>query len=190
LGSKTSGGIPTTTWDGDRYLEITVGGETLEPRELIRSVPIAGMALTVPDGAITSEKLSLRSDSACLTEHVSVALPGGYSLVDVPGLDLTFTLDSDSSVLVWMDGSAYFNGPDGSQFSLAIALDGTAAATADLSYDHPKSFNISGLNIVELNSGTHTLQAYVGSAKAGEGVVRGHETGSFRTCVHYLVIGE
>ncbi len=57
LGSETSGGIPTTTWNGDRYLEITVGGETLEPRELIRSVPIAGMALTVPDGAITREKI-------------------------------------------------------------------------------------------------------------------------------------
>ena len=50
LGSQTSGGIPTTVWNGDRYLEISVGGETLGPRELIRSVPIAGMALTVPDG--------------------------------------------------------------------------------------------------------------------------------------------
>jgi len=40
LGSQTSGGIPTSTWNGDRYLEITVGGETLSPRELIRSVPI------------------------------------------------------------------------------------------------------------------------------------------------------
>jgi hypothetical protein len=54
LGSQTSGGIPTNTWNGDRYLEITVGGETLSPRELIRSVPIAGMALTVPDGAVKS----------------------------------------------------------------------------------------------------------------------------------------
>ena len=53
LGSLTGGGIPTSVWDGDRYLEITVGGETLSPRELIRSVPIAGMALTVPDGAIS-----------------------------------------------------------------------------------------------------------------------------------------
>jgi hypothetical protein len=57
LGSQTSGGIPTTTWNGDRYLEITVGGETLAPRELIRSVPIAGMALTVPDGAINGNQM-------------------------------------------------------------------------------------------------------------------------------------
>jgi hypothetical protein len=58
LGSQTSGGIPTTTWNGDRYLEITVDGETLAPRELIRSVPIAGMALTVPDGTIGSAQIA------------------------------------------------------------------------------------------------------------------------------------
>jgi len=58
LGSQTSGGIPTTVWDGDRYLEIAVGGETMSPRELIRSVPIAGMALTVPDGAIGTAQIA------------------------------------------------------------------------------------------------------------------------------------
>jgi len=58
LGSQTSGGIPTSVWNGDRYLEITVGGETLSPRELIRSVPIAGMALTVPDGAIGTDQIA------------------------------------------------------------------------------------------------------------------------------------
>ena len=57
LGSLTGGGIPTSVWDGDRYLEITVGGETLSPRELIRSVPIAGMALTVPDGSIDASQI-------------------------------------------------------------------------------------------------------------------------------------
>ncbi len=52
LGSQTSGGIPTNIWDGDRYLEITVGGETLSPRELIRSVPIAGLALSVSSNVL------------------------------------------------------------------------------------------------------------------------------------------
>jgi len=37
LGSQTSGGIPTSTWNGDRYLEITVGGETL----ISSPVPVA-----------------------------------------------------------------------------------------------------------------------------------------------------
>jgi hypothetical protein len=58
LGSQTAGGIPTEVWSGDVYLEIAVGGETLSPRELIRSVPIAGMALTVPDGAIDSDQVA------------------------------------------------------------------------------------------------------------------------------------
>ena len=58
LGSHTNGGIPTTVWNGDRYLEITVESETLEPRELIRSVPIAGMALTVPEGAVGTEQIA------------------------------------------------------------------------------------------------------------------------------------
>ena len=58
LGSATAGGIPTSVWNGDRYLEITVGTQVLSPRELIRSVPIAGMALTVPDESITAEKIA------------------------------------------------------------------------------------------------------------------------------------
>jgi hypothetical protein len=58
LGSLTAGGIPTTVWDGDRYLEIAVNGQAMSPRELIRSVPIAGMALSVPDSSITPEKIA------------------------------------------------------------------------------------------------------------------------------------
>ncbi len=52
LGGKTIGGIPTSIWNGNRYLEITVDDEVLSPREVIRSVPIAGMALSVPEGSI------------------------------------------------------------------------------------------------------------------------------------------
>lgn len=58
LGSQTAGGIPVSVWDGDRYLEIAVGGETLSPRELIRSVPIAGMALTLPVHTINGTLLA------------------------------------------------------------------------------------------------------------------------------------
>ena len=76
MGSQTSGGIPTSTWNGDRYLEITVGGETLSPRELIRSVPVAGMALTVPDGAITLEKLGLGKYTFWLDNESSINYRG------------------------------------------------------------------------------------------------------------------
>jgi len=58
LGSQTAGGIPTEVWSGDVYLEIAVGGETLSPRELIRSVPVAGMALTLPSHTVNGEMLA------------------------------------------------------------------------------------------------------------------------------------
>ena len=73
LGSQTTGGIPTSTWNGDRYLEITVNGEPLTPRELIRSVPIAGMALTVPDGTITTDKIA---DGAVTIDKLSLPIFG------------------------------------------------------------------------------------------------------------------
>jgi hypothetical protein len=73
LGSQTGGGIPTSVWNGDRYLEITVGGETLAPRELIRSVPIAGMALV-------ASKLSVgrQNDTVNSTDDRTMMAGWGY----------------------------------------------------------------------------------------------------------------
>lgn len=126
LGSQTSGGIPTTVWNGDRYLEITVGGETLNPRELIRSVPIAGMALTVPDGAIgtaqiangairanqiadgavTSAKLADRAVTSRKLDLDSGGLSGSSIALsstrqDIPGLATTITADADLTVIAY-----------------------------------------------------------------------------------------
>jgi len=91
LGSQTSGGIPTNVWNGDRYLEITVGGETLSPRELIRSVPIAGMALTVPDGAIGMTQIangaigtSQIAEQAVTFERLAPTAVGKWIMPDNP----------------------------------------------------------------------------------------------------------
>jgi hypothetical protein len=116
LGSKTSGGIPTTTWNGDRYLEITVGGETLEPRELIRSVPIAGMALTVPDGSITSDKIAtdVTGRWTFLTEAIKMSWSGmgdqdwtDLTLEDIPATATAVLVqlsvrDSSGNAYFWM----------------------------------------------------------------------------------------
>jgi hypothetical protein len=87
LGSQTSGGIPTTTWNGDRYLEITVDGETLGPRELLRSVPVAGLALTVPQMRI------LRQDDTAnsLQDRVVQAGWGSIQGDNSPGITETVT---------------------------------------------------------------------------------------------------
>lgn len=90
LGSQTSGGIPTSTWDGDRYLEVTVDGETLSPRELLRSVPVAGLALTVPQ-----MRISRQDDAASsLTDRVIQTGWGHIQGDNSPGITETVTFDT------------------------------------------------------------------------------------------------
>ena len=105
LGSQTSGGIPITAWNGDRYLEITIGGETLLPRELIRSVPIAGMALTVPNetigtnhllpGAVTGVQMVHRGPGAGQVTTAS------NSFVDIPGYEITMQTTGGPVILMF-----------------------------------------------------------------------------------------
>jgi hypothetical protein len=136
LGSRTTGGIPTTTWNGDRYLEITVGGETLSPRELIRSVPIAGMALTVPDGAIGSSQIADGAvDTAKLlanavTNAQTVMFGPGethlettsQSFVDIPGYEITMET-TGGPVLLMFQGAIGIQG-DNSIALVDFAIDG------------------------------------------------------------------
>jgi hypothetical protein len=122
LGSQTSGGIPTSTWNGDRYLEITVRGETLSPRELLRSVPIAGMALTVPDGAIGTDQIA---DGAVTPEKTSDLLESangdgqiiryGTATVNTDEhgeaiVPFNYTFPNRVTSFVAMNGSIYGNG--------------------------------------------------------------------------------
>lgn len=78
LGSQTSGGIPNSVLSGDVWLEITVDGETLSPREQLRAVPYAiqsSVALTVPDGSIGTNQIA---DSA-VTQDKAPSLIAGQS---------------------------------------------------------------------------------------------------------------
>ena len=98
VGSRTTGGIPTNAWSGGRYLQVWVESEELAPHELLCSVPIAGMALTVPDGAIKSNNIDLTSRGACLSDHVDLSLDGNWESGDV--LDLTLDR-AKSSIHIW-----------------------------------------------------------------------------------------
>jgi hypothetical protein len=90
LGSQTAGGIPTSVWDGERYLEIAVNLETLAPRELLRGVPLAGLALTVPQMRI------LRQDNTANSLQDRVVQSGwGFIQGDSsPGITETITFGS------------------------------------------------------------------------------------------------
>jgi len=195
LGSLTPGGIPTSAWSGDRYLEITVGGETLSPRELIRSVPVAGMALTVPDGAIGSAQiadggvasgnLALDGGTACLSGPAQVSLSAGET-VEVPGLDLGLTLDAPSRVLVWLDGLARFEQASAGESSVALAVD-DLPLTGERS-DEGEWFNLNGQRMVGLAAGAHVLTLQASSAD-NDGTMSLDASGPYQTCINYLVLG-
>jgi hypothetical protein len=75
---QLSGGIPTSVLSGDIWLEITVDGETLSPREQLRAVPYAmqaSVALTVPDGAIGTAQIADRA----VTQAKAPALLGSQA---------------------------------------------------------------------------------------------------------------
>ena len=90
LGSRTAGGIPTSTWDGDRYLEVTVDGETLSPREILRGVPVAGLALTVPQMRVLRQD----DDESSLADRVVQTGWGHIAGDNTPGISEPVTFDT------------------------------------------------------------------------------------------------
>jgi hypothetical protein len=58
LGSQIPGGVPASVLDdGGVWLEVTVEGDTLSPREKLAAVPFAIVAGTVADESITTAKI-------------------------------------------------------------------------------------------------------------------------------------
>jgi hypothetical protein len=175
LGSETTGGIPTNVWNGDRYLEITVDNEVLSPRELIRSVPIAGMALTVPDRAITSEKLAVTSwsinDSS--EAHWTTDLSDQY--VPVPGIDFSFTPSVDGIVTLDLSTTFWHSVP-GTTLYCAISINGAEGAKAKLKT--PDARNCSTNLIYPVEAGTaYTFGLEVYASQEGTLTVqKGHFT--------------
>jgi hypothetical protein len=173
LGSQTSGGIPTSVWNGDVYLEVTVGGETLEPRELIRSVPIAGMALTVPDGAVrsrntaptvfemyTSGEVTISSDSEpteVLSLDVDFPINGRYLIF----LRVTTRHDQGGRVI------SHLQDEDGSFVSGSLIH--TRHDTAGDAGSHTGSV----ATIYHFGAGSHTIRLFASATGGGgTGAVR------------------
>jgi hypothetical protein len=133
LGSRTTGGVPTNVWSGDRYLQVWVESEELAPRELLRSVPVAGMALTVPDEAITAEKLApdaivtASSDYTRYSEAFKMTGTGEDVYIPYPSTEATVQITKPSRILITADGGLHIR--DGSGvFYGAICKDGIRIA--------------------------------------------------------------
>ncbi len=173
LGSE-SGGIPTNVWDGYRYLEITVGGEALSPRELIRSVPIAGMALTVPDGSITSDKLDFRvpqllGHKTCGEENEpteSGLVPGWHSVRGINNQDtIEVTVTTHGGPVMAYMTARYRTDPPGDHWcSINVYQGETYIRRAMLDGDDPspdsQAYGCSGGYLfTDLSAGTYTFRA-------------------------------
>jgi hypothetical protein len=175
LGSQTSGGIPTNVWDGDRYLEITVGGETLSPRELIRSVPIAGMALTVPDGTITSRHIALGNGFATRYRDTDPHYRTGCNSdwVDLPYSSISIDLEVASTVLVEVSIKGYQAHTEG-RVLFTINYDGTDLHSTDWHNNEtpmiPQGESTTTYHYVfDMEPGTHTFKIRVANTDAVDG---------------------
>ncbi len=113
--------IATTTWNGDVYLEIAVNGETLSPRELIRSVPIAGMALTVPDGALGSRHVSLSSGRQQATGTTNLT----DAWMNIPNTSLSVNPETNQTYIVYVTADARIVAGGGKIFA-RLSVDGVA----------------------------------------------------------------
>lgn len=102
LGSITL--IDPLDLQGDVYLELTVGGEVLLPRELLTSVIHAVEAATVPDGSITPQKLNLNADVDVqghrLLNVTRIGYDGGYVY---PQFNHNLRLTSPEGVVAFID---------------------------------------------------------------------------------------
>ncbi len=169
LGSQTSGGIPTNVWNGDRYLEITVGSETLSPRELIRSVPIAGMALTVPDGAISSRNMAPTMFSIYSSGEVSVSSDS----TEVLSLAVDFPVDATYLIFVRVSSRP---DQDGRIISSLKDENGNDIAGSGLHTYHCASCTHTGSTstVYSFSAGAHTIRlfAFATGGSGASGAVR------------------
>jgi hypothetical protein len=122
LGGPT-GGLPLSLLGGSLWLEVIVEGEALSPRQQLGAVPYAMQALTVPDGAITSEKLALTHwrlrDEAELSWQT--ALDGQF--VAVPGLGFSYTAPVDGAILLSLT-TALQHTTAGAEAQCGVGVDG------------------------------------------------------------------
>jgi hypothetical protein len=183
LGSQTSGGIPTSVWNGDRYLEITVGGETLSPRELIGSVPIAGMALTVPDGAIGSRHFapSWYEDFNPSRIEITSSSPPVST-----GVSVTFTCDTDCTALILHRGLVEHSVVNGrTEINVwvddALAFRELGAANVNYGGTPPESHfhAVEGFDFVNLSAGSHTVEVKFRCSTSGTCYYYGDSTGEW-----------
>lgn len=182
------------------FLGITAGtDDEMSPRVQLGSVPFAVQALTVPDGSITTEKiadgavrtrnLGVDAGSSCLTDQVKFDVPAKQMTV-VPGLNLSFTLDKPSKVLIWMDGIGHSvqGPPENEDVGYYLIADGSSIG-GSLDVDSNYWKDLKATRMVNMTSGTHHIGVSVISQKPASFWIWGAPNSGFEACIFYLVLG-
>jgi len=159
LGSGSGNGIPTSILGGDLWLQITVNGETLTPREQIGMVPYAGMAQTVPDGALGSRHVRLTNGHISTRAlGTNMVLTGNW--VDVPGTTIVLAPETDQTYIVFATvdieatqgtgvGRLLVDGVEQAPAIIFRGADGYERGTASQSF------------LLNLSQGSHTIKLQV-----------------------------
>ncbi|MBP1468218.1 hypothetical protein EYB53_021080 [Candidatus Chloroploca sp. M-50] len=205
LGSVTP--LETTTISQAVWLGLSVDGDPeMTPREKLGSVPsahtVADGAITnsklaagavtsdkLATGAVTSDKVSLNSGRKCVNGPVELTPPGNWQLLDVPELELAFSLNEAAHVLVWLDGIVLANdGASVGLFNVFTYVNGTHVMASIHLTDTDTWVNLAEQRLLNLEAGSHTIQVKVNSEHPGTIVFHeGWDGGVYQTCVNYLV---
>ena len=144
----------------------------------------------IANGAVSSDKLDLAHGKKCVTgtEPLTVNVPDEWGHKTFNEMNLTFTLSANSLVLVWIDGAAWFeNVASNAEAAISLSVD-NSVKIFEMSYVHPRWFNVNGSRIINLTAGSHTLS--VGALASDDGLAKLHYDGGNQTCINYLVLGE
>ncbi|MFC1496185.1 hypothetical protein ACFL52_02090 [Candidatus Margulisiibacteriota bacterium] len=143
------GTVDSTVFTGaDRWLEVTVAGDTLSPRLKINSVAYAITASNVEDDAITSAKiLDGTIAGGDLAGGIDITTTGDVS---VGGLTTSGTLNISGVVgtgtIVVNDGAATVTNTNLTANSIILLSVGHAAATANF-VESNGGIRVSGINV-------------------------------------------
>ncbi len=138
------------------------------------------------NGAVTSEKLDMQYGQDCLNSTQDVSVPPGWVGVDVPNLQIDFSVTNSSSVLIWLEGLAHTTSMGD---AVVLTMDNVELDATWLVND-VHWVNLNSTKLVPVNSGSHTLKVIAHSASATNSTIQLHGNDYWQTCINYLILGE
>jgi hypothetical protein len=167
------------------WLGVKVGADSeMAPRVQLGSAPFAMQALTVPDGSIGYNKLSLLSGGTCLSADTPISLPGDWATSVITGSAVSLSLPISATVLVWASGVHNTN-PVSGYVGTTIDVDGVQLTGINSIPPNTGWYDWAMIRQTSMSPGNHQLSMRAFSQSATTVTYAG-SAGS--TCLQYLVM--